>query len=224
MEESTEGAAITSYAGDAAEDSVGPGPDRDRAQQQQMPRRCRVPSPSGTWSPREAPAACCGKSAVATTNGDGQRAPRRCSRRRRASDHPRSTLRPISGQHPTRPLGVPLSCVAPAALKHRRLASISQGMKRTRQVYREEVVGLSEKSEGGRPAAGALMERPSAKGEKRKRALLTLLISRAGKAKVGSTDPQKMELTTPPTCASRGLLAPQKSHAKGLGHGFVTLG
>ena len=30
-EESTEGAAITSYAEDAAEDSVGPGPDRDRA-------------------------------------------------------------------------------------------------------------------------------------------------------------------------------------------------
>ena len=32
MEESTEGAAITSYAEEAAEDSVGPGPDRDRAQ------------------------------------------------------------------------------------------------------------------------------------------------------------------------------------------------
>ena len=31
MEESTEGAAITSYTEDAAEDSVGPGPDRDRA-------------------------------------------------------------------------------------------------------------------------------------------------------------------------------------------------
>ena len=31
-EESTEGEAITSYAEDAAEDSVGPGTDRDRAQ------------------------------------------------------------------------------------------------------------------------------------------------------------------------------------------------
>ena len=52
--------------------------------------------PSSTTTPyvcrQEWPSCICGNSAAALTKVDGQRAPRRCSGRRRASDHPRPTL------------------------------------------------------------------------------------------------------------------------------------
>ena len=80
------------------------------------------------------PCAAKGKSAVATTNVDDQRAPRRYSGRRRASEHPRSTLHaaPPAASTPR----VPPSCGSSGALKHKRRAVVSQGMKRTRLVYR----------------------------------------------------------------------------------------
>ena len=108
--------------------------------QRQKLSSIHVPSTCHVWSPGEAPASCCGKYAVATTQVDGQRAPRRCitvqwkaSRVRPPAFTP--PCRPTSGQHPTRPRSVPLSCGSSGTLKHKRKTVVSQGTKITRLVY-----------------------------------------------------------------------------------------